>query len=72
MQLSRFDARGEWLPRAEQVALADELTESPRPHTVRKRSQRIIHLRGVPITSAPAGGVKLTSAGRTVPLRSTF
>ena len=72
MQLSRHDARREWLTRAEHVALPDDLAETPRPHAVRERSQRIIHLRGAPITSAPGGGVKLTSAGRTGALRSIF
>ena len=72
MQLPRFDARGQGLPRAEQVTLPDELAELARPHAVRERSQRIIHLCGAPITSAPGGGVKLTSAGRTGALRSIF
>ena len=72
MQLPRFDAGGKGLAGTEQVALADELGEIPRPHAVRERSQRVIHLRGVPITSAPAGGVKLTSAGRTGPFFSIF
>ena len=72
MQLPRLDARGQGFPHAEQVALSDEFGEVPRPHTVRERSQRVVHLRGVPITSAPAGGLKLTSPGRTGPLRSIF
>jgi len=70
VQLPGLDARGQRLARAEQVALAEEFAEVPRPHAVRERSQRVVHLRGVPITSAPAGGLKLTSPGRTGPLRS--
>ena len=72
MQLSRLDARRQRFPGAQQMALADELGQIARPHPVRERSQRILHLRGVPMTSAPAGGLKLTSPGRTGPLRSIF
>src|SRR5690349_17154327 len=72
VQLACLDAGRQRLPGTEQVALPDEFGELARPHAVRERAQRIVHLRGVPMTSAPAGGLKLTSAGRTGPLRSTF
>ncbi len=48
------------------------VTWGARSHDVTDRIPlpRRAHSRGVPITSAPAGGVKLTSPGATGPLRS--
>ena len=77
MQLSCGDTRLQRLSRRQQVLLTSELGEGARPHSIRERPLRIAcsaraHLRGVPITSAPAWGVKLTSFAATGPLRSIF
>src|SRR6202008_1532154 len=76
VQLSGPDAGVERLTRREQRSLADELLEPARPHAIGERPQRLgdagAHLRGVPITSAPLGGVKVTSPALTAPLRATL
>jgi len=72
VQLPACNARRQRLAWTQQVTLPEELAEIARAHAVRERTQRIAHLRAVPMTSAPAGGVKLTSEARTGPLRSIF
>src|SRR5207302_1366728 len=51
---------------------AHAVGQRPHPLIAPIAEERCAHLRGVPITSAPAGGVKLTSAGATGALRSIF
>jgi len=72
MQLSGLDAGRQGLSRPEQLLLTDELVQRARPHAIGERPQCVVHLWGVPITSAPAGGLKLTSPAATGPLRSIF
>src|SRR5262249_3857640 len=76
VKLPTFDRPAQWFARTQHLALTDELIHRARAHAVGERPQRLAgggaaHFLGVPMTSTPAGGVKLTSSGATGTLRST-
>ncbi len=71
VQLPGLDGAAQRLARTEHVLLADDFLQRSRPHPIGERPRRIgrarigrAHLAGVPITSAPEGGVKVSSRGR--------
>lgn len=78
MKLPRLDGAAQRLARTEDVLLPDHLLERARPHPVGERPRRIgrariggTHCAGVPITSAPEGGVKVRSEAGTGTFTST-